>query len=261
MVSRYAYLPFVGLFIIAIWGSADLLAALKVSQAISTAMLIAVLAGYASVSYFQIHYWQNSYALFSHAIQVTNRNAIAENNLGQSLLEMGKPDLALLHFEAAAEFLPQYSTAHYNLAVMAQQRHQLQRATREYALALAYGNDPMELAQCHSNFGFVLADLNQPQGALEQFNAALRINPDKQNSLVGRGMIEYRQGNKSAALADFSHAVRIAPMPVAYFWLGRTLEDIGQLQAATRAYRTALQLAPNLSEASERLDAIGKKPQ
>jgi Tfp pilus assembly protein PilF len=259
MADRYAYLPFVGLFIVAVWGVAELSRPFMLSKFISTAIILGLLAGYASVSYLQIHYWRNSYTLFSHAIQVTNRNGIAEDNLGNALVEMGKPDLALPHFEAALEFMPQLSTAHYDMAVLLQQHNQLDQAKREYELALSYGADATEAAQSHSNLGFVLMQLNRPGEAIQQFTAALRVNPDKQNSLLGRGMIEYGQRNLAAALADFSRAAQVSPMPIADFWLGRTLEDLGQLPAALNAYSAALQLNPKLTEAEQHINALRAK--
>jgi tetratricopeptide (TPR) repeat protein len=259
MADRYAYLPFVGLFIVVIWGAAELFAPLKLSSFVGSAIILAFLAAYASITYLQIHYWRNSYTLFSHAIQVTNRNGIAEANLGEALMEMGKPDLALPHFQAALEFMPQLSTAHYDFAVLLQQHNQLDQAKREYEVALKYGADPTEAAQAHSNLGFVLTQLNEPDQAIEQFTAALRINPDKQNSLLGKGMIEYSQKNLAAALADFTRAAQIAPMPFADFWLGRTLEDLGQLQGASSAYSAALQLNPTMTEAREHLNTLQTK--
>ncbi|MGO9606326.1 MAG: tetratricopeptide repeat protein [Candidatus Binataceae bacterium] len=257
MADRYAYLPFVGLYIIAVWGISELLARYKTPRMATIGAVFAVLAGYASVSYHQIHYWRDSYTLFSHAIQVTSRNGVAENSLGYSLTEMRKRDLALPHFEAAVEFEPRLAGAHYNLAVLLEQQNDLDRAKREYELTLEYSADRREQAQAHSNLGFILMRLNQPLEATQEFDAALQINPDRQNSLLGRGMIEYRQGNMSAALADFTRASRIAPMALAEFWVGRTLEDTGQLQAASSAYQAALHLAPGMKEAQQRLAALG----
>ncbi len=257
MADRYAYLPFVGLYIIAVWGISELLARYKTPRMATIGAVFAVLAGYASVSYHQIHYWRDSYTLFSHAIQVTSRNGVAENSLGYSLTEMRKRDLALPHFEAAVEFEPRLAGAHYNLAVLLEQQNDLDRAKREYELTLEYSADRREQAQAHSNLGFILMRLNQPLEATQEFDAALQINPDRQNSLLGRGMIEYRQGNMSAALADFTRASQIAPMALAEFWVGRTLEDTGQLQAASSAYQAALHLAPGMKEAQQRLAALG----
>ena len=165
----------------------------------------------------------------------------------------------LPHFEAAAEYVPQLSTAHYNLGVLEQQANHPEEARRQYELALQYNLDAREAAQCHSNFGFLLLGLNDPKGAIEHFSAALQVNPDKQNSLLGRGMAEYRLGNLDAAVSDLSRAVQVAPLAQADFWLGRALEDKGQTEAAAQAYGAALQLAPEMTEAQQRVDRLRKK--
>ena len=259
MADRYAYLPFVGLFVIAVWGCAELFAQLKLSSFAAGAIATAVLVAYASMAFLQINYWHNSYTLFSHALAVTSRNGIAEDNLGTALMEMGRPDLAQPHFEAAAEFIPQLSTAHYNLGVLQQQQNHPDAARHEYELALQYGSDATEAAQTHSNLGFLLLEQNDFKAATDQFTAALQINPDKQNSLLGRGIAEYRQANLDAAVADLSRAAQIAPLAQADFWLGRALEDKGQSQAAASAYAAALQLAPGMTEAQQHLDNLRGK--
>jgi Tfp pilus assembly protein PilF len=172
---------------------------------------------------------------------------------------MGRPDLAIPHFELAAEFIPQLSTAHYNLGVLLQQQNRWQQARREYELALQYTSDETEAAQAHSNLGFLLLDLNDPKEAEDQFTAALQFNPEKQNSLLGRGIAEYRQGKLDAAVADLSHANQINPLPQADFWLGRALEDQGNTEAAANAYTAALQLSPTMVDAKERLAALQGK--
>jgi len=264
MADRYAYLPFVGLFVVAVWGCAELFAQLKLSNFAQGAIAAAVLVAYASMAFLQINYWHNSYTLFSHALAVTRRNGIAEDNLGTALMEMGRPDLAQPHFEAAAEFIPQLSTAHYNLGVLQQQQNHPVAARREYELALQYSSDATEAAQTHGNLGFLLLGLSDSNPAnlneaTQQFTAALQINPDKQNSLLGRGIAEYRQGNLDGAMADLSRAAQIAPLAQADFWLGRALEDKGQSRAAASAYAAALQLAPGMAEAQQRLDGLRGK--
>jgi protein O-mannosyl-transferase len=255
MADRYAYLPFVGLFIVAVWGGADLFAFLKLSSFAGKAIAAAVLIAYASMAFLQINYWHDSYTLFAHALAVTSRNGIAEDNFGAALMAMGRPDLAMPHFESAVEFVPQLSTAHYNLGVLLQQQNRPDAARREYEQALRYSADATEMLQVHNNLGFLLME-NDPKTAKDEFTAALRINPDKQNSLLGRGIVEYRMGNLDAALGDLSRAARIAPLAQADFWLGRALEDKGQFDAAANAYRSALQLSPGMAEAEQRLEAL-----
>jgi protein O-mannosyl-transferase len=265
MADRYAYLPFIGLFVIAVWGCTDLLARSMLSKFAAGAITAALLLVYASMAFLQINYWHSSVTLFSHALAVTSPNGIAEDNLGAALMEMGRPDLAQPHFEAAAAFIPQLSAAHYNLGVLQQQQNHPDAARREYELALQYSSDVTETAQAHSNLGFLLLNLNQAtpadlSEAARQFTAALRLNPDKQNSLLGRGIAEYRQSNLDAAVGDLTRAAQIAPLAQADYWLGRTLEDKGQTQASVRAYAAALQLAPAMLEARQHLDGLHGKP-
>jgi tetratricopeptide (TPR) repeat protein len=257
MADRYAYLPFVGIFILAVWGSADLFANLKLSNFVRQSVVAGLLVAYASVSFLQIHYWRNSYTLFSHALAVTSRNGVAEDNLGAALLtDLGRPDLAMPHFQAAVDFMPQLSTAHYNLGVLQQQQNRPDLAKREYQLALKYSADEKEIVQTHNNLAFLLLESNDLPAAQKEFAAALQLNPDKQNSLLGLGMVEYRLGNLDAAVEHFSRAAQIAPLAQADFWLGRALEDKGQAQAAASAYEAALRLAPGLSEARQRLNVL-----
>jgi Tfp pilus assembly protein PilF len=256
MADRYAYLPFVGLLVIAVWGCAELFGQMKLSNFAQGAITVVVLVAYASTAFLQINYWHNSYTLFSHALAVTSRNGIAEDNLGTALMEMGRPDLAQPHFEAAAEFIPQLSTAHYNLGVLQQQQNHPDAARHEYELALKFSSDATEAAQTHSNLGFLLLSHDDFKAATGEFTSALQINPDKQNARLGRGIAEYRQANLDAAVADLSRAVQIAPLAQADFWLGRALEDKGQSQAAASAYAAALQLAPGMMEAQQRLDGL-----
>ena len=255
MADRYAYLPFVGLFIVAVWGCAELLPRLNLSGFAEGAITVAILVAYATAAFLQINYWHNSYTLFAHALQVTSHNGIAEDNLGTALMEMGRPDLAMPHFESAAEFMPQLSTAHYNLGVLQQQQNHPDAARREYQLTIKYSTDATEIAQTHSNLGFLLME-SDPTTAAQEFTAALQVNPNKQNSLLGRGIVEYRQGSLDAAVGDLARAARIAPSAQADFWLGRALEDKGQWQAAAGAYEAALQLAPGMADAQQRLNAL-----
>ena len=266
MADRYAYLPFVGLFIIGVWGCADLFEHFRFEQvrfeqvkpssfargAVASALLIV----YASMAFLQISYWHNSYTLFAHALEVTSRNGVAEDNLGDALMEMGRPDLALAHFEAAIEYRASALDGPLQSGRLAAAGNHLDSAKQEYELALKYSSDATEIAQAHNNLGFLLMGQSDLDAAEKEFSVALRANPNKQNSFLGRGMVEYREGKLDAATADLSHAAQIAPSAAANFWLGRAFEDQGQKQAAEAAYEAALQIAPDMAEARQRLDAL-----
>jgi tetratricopeptide (TPR) repeat protein len=261
IADRYAYLPFIGLFVIAVWLASELAARVRLSRPALAAIAVAVLAGYASASYVQIGYWRNNLTLFSHAAQVTTGNAFAEENIGDAFAGIGRLDVAAEHYQTAARFLPRWSKAHYNLAVMLQGQHRFDEAAREYQLALAYETDPDEAWRAHINLGAAFVQLDRLPDAISEFTAALGVKPGDGLSLTNRGLVEYSQGKLDAAREDFYQASQHAPTPQSYFWLGRVQEDQGAMQAAADSYQAALRMAPNLNDAQSRLDALRQKLQ
>jgi protein O-mannosyl-transferase len=254
--DRYAYLPLWGLFVIGVWLLSEAAARISFSRAAQVAIASAVLLGYSVTAHIQIGYWRNSYSLFAHAIQVTDANPIAEGNLGSALVEIERPDLAVSHLERAIQLMPTFSTAHYDLGILLQRQNELDRAQREYQLALKYASDEREAAQTHNNLGVLFNQLGRRDEALAEFTAAIALNPHEQNSLIGRGLIEREEAKLDAALQDFAQAAQIAPSPPALYWQGCVLEDKGQVSAAAAAYRNVLKLAPNFRDAQVRLDRV-----
>jgi protein O-GlcNAc transferase len=163
------------------------------------------------------------------------------------------------HFIAAIQITPAFSTPHYDLGQRLQLENRLDEAKRQYELTFAYSSDQTELARAHNNLGAMLIQLKQPVEAVSQFDAALRIDPNEQNSLIGRGTVEYQKGSLDAALRDFVRAAQISASPIAWFWMGRTLEDQERFSEAAAAYQTALQMAPDMQEAQTRLNVVRLK--
>jgi protein O-mannosyl-transferase len=259
MADRYMYIPMAGLLLAVVWLLGDWAARLKFNPGLLAACWVVLVSPYVYVTRTQIGYWRNSYTLFTHTLQVTTNNGIAENNLGAALLEMGQPQLAAEHFEAAVRYIPEFASAHYNLAVILQRQNRLEEAARQYHLAIAQSSDPLEAAQAHNNLGMLYLALKDYTTALTELSAAIALNSNEQNSYIGRGMIELQSFGFDSAIADFSQATHIAPSPAAYYWLGRALEGKGDFGRAASAYAAALQLAPGLKDARARLEALHTK--
>ncbi|MGA8037415.1 MAG: tetratricopeptide repeat protein [Candidatus Acidiferrales bacterium] len=256
MADRYTYISFLGLFVIVVWLGSELAARVPSAKSALAALALLAAAGYAGVASVQMQYWVNSYALFHHAVDVTSHNDMAENNLGEALVEMGHPEMANEHFETAISYRPSFSLAHYNFATLLQSQNRTDDAIREYRAALQSVSDPEEAARAHNNLGTVLLQSNRDAEALAEYNAALSIDPNQANSLTGRGLIEYRKGDLPHAQEDFTQAAKVAHSSIALFWLGRTLEDRGDKQSAIAAYNEALGINPGLEQARTRVNAL-----
>ena len=259
MADRYIYIPILGLLVAVVWLLTDLAARLRWHSAQLAALFAVLILPCAYLTHKQIGFWHDSYTLFSHALEVTENNGIAENNFGSALVEMGQPQLAEPHFEAAIRLIPTLASAHYNLAVLLQRQNRLEEAVRQYGMAIANSSDPLEAAQAHNNLGILYLGTKNFAAALAELNSAIALNPNEQNSYIGRGTIELQSWNYDAAIADFTRAAQIAPSPIACYWLGRALENKGDYLHAANAYVAALRLAPGMADARTRLEVVQGK--
>jgi len=132
MADRYAYLSFVGLFIMVCWGAAEWSEQLHLRPACLRAASVAVLLALATVTHRQIGYWQDSYALWTRSLQVSSPNNEAETNLGVVLMNEGRLEEALPHLRAAVALKPSSPQYNLNLAICEQRHHDLAQAVEHY---------------------------------------------------------------------------------------------------------------------------------
>jgi protein O-mannosyl-transferase len=136
MADRYAYLPFVGLFIMVCWGTAEWSEQRHLRPAWLRAASAAALLALAMVAHGQIGYWKDSYALWSRSIQVTSPNYEAENNLGVVLMNEGRLEEALPHLRAAVALKPLSVINNLNLAICEQRHRDFVQAVEHYQTVL-----------------------------------------------------------------------------------------------------------------------------
>lgn len=260
MAGRFMYIPMIGLLVAAAWLFADWISRVRLSPRLAAVFFVLLIVPYIYLTRKQIGYWRDSYTLFSYTLAVTHDNGIAENNMGAALMEMGQPLLAAQHFESAVRLVPDLASAHYNLGIVLQRQNSADQAIRQYRQAIALSLDPFDAAKAHNNLGILYMTAKNYAAALPELNSAIELNPNEQNSYIGRGTIELESWNYAAAAADFARAASIAPSPVACFWLGRALENLGDKAQAEKAYEAALRLAPGMTEARVRLEALAHVP-
>ena len=137
MADRYAYLPFIGLFIMICWGAADFRAETRTRQGpvstdwmvwVSVAMLLAL----GITAHRQVRYWKDSETLWSHTLQVTSGNYQAEDNLASALMDRGEYEKALRHLRTAEAIYPFYPLTNFHIGLCEQQLGNLPAAVEQY---------------------------------------------------------------------------------------------------------------------------------
>lgn len=79
---------------------------------------------------------------------------------------------------------------------------------------------PGQSANEYFQIGFAAANNGQYDVALENYSQAIELDPNRIYFFYHRGLAYRSLGNKSSAIADFSHCIAMRPLAEAYYQLG-----------------------------------------
>jgi protein O-mannosyl-transferase len=110
-----------------------------------------------------------------------------------------------------------------------------------HAVAVTQNNDP-----AHLNLGFALEKAGQKTGALAEYRAALKLNPDRAETHNNIANLLDDTGHPDEAMAEYQEALRITPNHVpSHINFGTLLVELGGFDEAMQQYATAARLDPN----------------
>ena len=221
MADRFAYVPVIGVFIIAVWAAADWLErrrsadipsamrgrALRKYEGFGLAAL--VLAGCVVMTSLQLRHWQDSLTLLQRAVRVEPGNFIARLMLGNALFE----------------------------------RRQLDGAAREYQAALRLRSDYPE---AWLRAGVTLTEQGRPAEAMPYLTKACELAPAWPEPQRRLALAWLRQGRNSEARAAYQKLVPLLPATIdGRRDLADMLGEGQQYAEAVRYYCEALRLKPD----------------
>ena len=105
------------------------------------------------------------------------------------------------------------------------------------------------------NLGVDKYDLGDYQGAIADYNQAIKIKPDFALAYINRGLAKSNLGDKQGAIADYNQAIRINAnwgnigLYTAYSNRGSAKSDLGDNQGAITDYNQAIQIKPDYATA------------
>jgi hypothetical protein len=151
MADRYTYVPAIGLFLLVVWGGAELW---PKSRAISFGGAVLALGVSGILLQRYVSLWKNSETLFTHAIAVTPPNYMARFNLANALIDQGRINEGLAELHLCLEINPRFPDAYGRLAVLATGHGQFKEAVAYYRQALELRPDRPEVL---NNLAWLLA--------------------------------------------------------------------------------------------------------
>jgi tetratricopeptide (TPR) repeat protein len=105
--------------------------------------------------------------------------------------------------------------------------------------------DPERWRAIH-NRGVMLAQSGHLEEAFDDFHRTVQLNPEFAKAFSNRAALYTLAGDFDAALRDYSRAVELDPkLAVAQRGLGRTYHMLGELEVGLRHLDAAVELAPN----------------
>ena len=153
---------------------------------------------------------------------------------------------AILAYETAILFAPDFAKAHSNLGTLYLQGGRRNDALRAYETAIRAKPD---LAPVYCNLANVLIDLGRFDEAIAASETAMRLAPDLYEAYANLCRAYRRSGRDREALASARRATELRPDPPAYVNLGDAAFDLDALDVAIDAYRRALELDATCAEA------------
>jgi tetratricopeptide (TPR) repeat protein len=242
--DRYTYIPYIGLAVMASWGLADLCAAWpRIRTALAWFAAPLALAGCLVATRSQVTCWQDSAALYEHALKVTSGNYIAHNNIGDLLMEKGKLDEATAQFREVIRLKPSVAKPYNNLGKAYALQEKLDDAMAMFSKAIALNPG---LAESHYNLGNAYFVKGNMPPAITELKTALRLKPDDVTAQKRLAEAWLKTGKGAEAVPYCEAVLRAQPEDAqAQFALGWALLLDHRLELALPHYQAAVRLAPN----------------
>jgi protein O-mannosyl-transferase len=175
MADRYAYLPLLGIFIMVCWGISDFVEEKHLPKILLPALGCVVIIALTVVARRQIGYWADNITLWTHTIEITAPNYVAQDDLGGALMSQNRNDEAIVHFREAAAIHPVDPISTFNIGFYEQRHGDLELAIEQYKKAIVLTTSPTLKIQAWNNMGFAYRDLGNSEQARECFEAAKRL--------------------------------------------------------------------------------------
>jgi protein O-mannosyl-transferase len=256
MADRYAYTSFIGLFLMTIWFVGNWARANHISGKWLALPTIACLLALGVGTYRQVGYWHDTETMWRRTLAVSPENYVAQVNLGEFLMGVGKGDEAAEHFREAVRIRPEGLTASLNLGAYEDHRGNLAAAIERYQLVAQRAGDSGMRATAFGSLGFVYRQMGQSEKAKQSFETALQVAPGRSRAMVGLGLIAQDKGDLTEAVRQYSLALSAETSDVTYLLLAHALQLQGHIDEARGIYQRLAASSPDLAQAQHEAESL-----
>jgi tetratricopeptide (TPR) repeat protein len=187
---------------------------------LSVALFLFLLAGYSFMTIRQNEIWENSYTLWSDAVEKHPQSSTANALMGVVYMDLAMDREAVKYLEKAVELLPY---------------------------------DYMS----RNNLGIVYGRLDEPEKALREFSTAIALKPDDDMIKINLSVFYQRQKEYQKAEGVLKYLLsKDQKNGNLHFRLGLLYKEMGQYDAALSALMKSMELSPNMINPYEEIGNI-----
>jgi len=178
---------------------------------LSIAVFLFLLACYSFMTIRQNTIWQNSYTLWTDAVEKHPESNTANALMGVVYMELAMDREAVRHLEKAVQLLPY-----------------------DY--------------QSRNNLGIVYGRLDEPEKALKEYATAISLRPDDDTIKINLSYFYQKQKNYEKAEETLKYLIAKNPQNAnLYYRLGLVYKDAAKYEAAVSQVMRAVELAPDIT--------------
>lgn len=209
-------------------------------RALVAGVLLAAAAGWATVE--RNEDYRTDLALWEDTVAKRPGSVIAQDNLGATLLKLGRLEEALRRFDTALEINPKSPYSRYNRGLALMKLERIDDARKEFEAAVAI---QPRYAQARGMLANVLLKLNRPDEARKELELALSAQPEAPDLLNTLGQLQAAKRNWREAIDAYRRALGFRPdYAEAEFNLGMALLGAGNFREAMGHLERAVSLDP-----------------
>ena len=179
MADRFAYIPFIGLYLMAAWGLGAVITRWPHRKIATVIIMSGIVITLMILAHIQVGYWSNNLTLYGHTLKTTSNNFVVHRNYGMALAYKGRLKEAHFHFQRALEIDPGYAQTYHDmgttLMLMGNYDESIKYLTHSLKLRPNY-------SKSHNNLGLTLMSQGRIEEAEFHFRRALQSDPDSKKA-------------------------------------------------------------------------------
>jgi len=256
IADRYAYIPFIGLFLMLTWLVCDWAETRHVRAAWLAIPAVAIVLVLGGLTYVQVGYWHDIASFWTRTLELTEDNYIAHDTLAEYLTDQGRTEEAAAQFRAALAIRPDDLPANLGLGTYDHAHGRLESAIGRYWIVALHAADPGLRAAAYGDLGSAYRQLGDFAKAKQCFQTSLELVPTRSMAMIGLGLIAHKNGDLPEAVRQYTHAMAVEPTDVGYLLMADALQQEGKSDEANAIRARVARLSQNVTEAQKEAQSL-----